>query len=363
MTLRRRRQTRRFCVRLPESYETEGCDRDTMKMPASQNALIEAVAAVQPNTVVVLHGGSPVEMPWIDHVSAVLCMYLGGSEVGRAAVELLCGEANPSGKLAETWPLRLEDNPSFLNFPGEGARVEYREGIYVGYRYYDKKKMAVRFPFGHGLSYTEFVYSNLELDRSQMTQEDCLRVKCRVKNVGKVFGREAVQLYVGVPDSRVNRAVRELRGFQKIALQPGEEKEVVFELDFRSFAYYETKINGWFVESGEIEIAVGASSRDIRLTGQVKMNSSMTIPMHYTRYSTVGELMADPSKAAFVHALFGQEKTEEEIQQEKESDAAMGAGAEKMRQQMMMDMPLSALVSYGRMSEKQLKGLLEELNR
>lgn len=349
---------------LPEAYETEGCDRDTMKMPSGQNALIEAVAAAQPNTVVVLHGGSPIELPWLAHVRAVLCMYLGGDQVGRAAVELLCGAANPSGKLAETWPLKLEDNPSFLNFPGEGARVEYREGIYIGYRYYDKKKMAVSFPFGHGLSYTEFAYSGLELDRSQMTEKDCLRVKCRVRNVGKVFGKEAVQLYVGVPHSRVNRAVRELRGFQKIALQPGEEKEVVFELDARSFAYYETKISGWFVESGDIEIAVGASSRDIRLTGHVEMISSMTIPIHYTRYSTVGELMADPEKSAMVGTLFGsQEKSEEEIQQEKESDAAMGAGAEKMRRQMMMDMPLSALVSYGRMSEKQLKGLLEELNR
>lgn len=349
---------------LPEDYETEGCDRDSMEMPSCQNALIEAVAAAQPNTVVVLHGGSPMEMPWLAHVRAVLCMYLGGDQVGRAAVELLCGAANPSGKLAETWPLRLEDNPSFLNFPGEGARVEYREGIYIGYRYYDKKKMEVAFPFGHGLSYTDFAYSGLELDHDQMTEKDCLRVKCRVKNTGKVFGKEVVQLYVSVPHSRVNRAVKELRGFQKIALQPGEEKEVVFELDFRSFAYYETKVSGWFVESGEIEIAVGASSRDIRLTGHVKMESSMTLPIHYTRYSTVGELLSDPAKAAKAGALFGQrEKSEEEIRQEKESDAAMGAGAEKMRQQMMMDMPLSALVSYGRMSEKQLKALLEELNR
>lgn len=349
---------------LPEAYETEGCDRDSMEMPSCQNALIEAVAAVQPNTVVVLHGGSPMEMPWLAHVRAVLCMYLGGSQVGRATVELLCGAANPSGKLAETWPLRLEDNPSFLNFPGEGARVEYREGIYIGYRYYDKKKMEVAFPFGHGLSYTDFAYSGLGLDHDQMTEKDCLRVKCHVKNTGKVLGKEVVQLYVSVPHSRVNRAVKELRGFQKIALQPGEEKEVVFELDFRSFAYYETKISGWFVESGEIEIAVGASSRDIRLTGHVKMESSMTLPIHYTRYSTVGELLSDPAKAAKAGALFGQrEKSEEEIRQEKESDAAMGAGAEKMRQQMMMDMPLSALVSYGRMSEKQLKALLEELNR
>lgn len=349
---------------LPEAYETEGCDRDSMKMPSGQNALIEAVAAAQPNTVVVLHGGSPMELPWLAQVRAVLCMYLGGSQVGRAAVDLLCGAANPSGKLAETWPLRLEDNPSFLNFPGEGAHVEYREGIYIGYRYYDKKKMEVAFPFGHGLSYTSFAYSGLELDHEQMTEKDCLRVKCRVKNTGNIFGKEVVQLYVSVPHSQVNRAVRELRGFQKIVLQPGEEKEVVFELDFRSFAYYETKISGWFVESGGIEIAVGASSRDIRLTGHVKMESSMTLPIHYTRYSTVGELLSDPEKSAKFGVLFGQrEKSEEEIQQEKESDAAMGAGAEKMRQQMMMDMPLSALVSYGRISEKQLKELLEELNQ
>lgn len=349
---------------LPEAYETEGCDRDNMKMPSNQNALIEAVAAAQPNTVVVLHGGSPIELSWLADVRAVLCMYLGGDQVGRATVELLCGEANPSGKLAETWPLKLEDNPSYLNFPGEGARVEYREGIYIGYRYYDKKKMEVSFPFGHGLSYTDFEYSDLELDRSQMTEKDRLWVKCRIKNTGKVFGKEAVQLYVSVHGSRVNRAVRELRGFQKIALQPGEEKDVVFELDFRSFAYYETKISDWFVESGEIEIAVGASSRDIRLTAHVEMISSMKIPVHYTRYSTVGELMADPEKSAVIGTLFGShEKSEEEIRQEKESDAAMGAGAEKMRRQMMMDMPLSALVSYGKMSEKQLKGLLDELNR
>lgn len=348
---------------LPEAYETEGCDRDTMKMPSGQNELIGAVAAVQPNTVVVLHGGSPMELPWLAQVRAVLCMYLGGDQVGRAAVDLLCGAANPSGKLAETWPLKLEDNPSFLNFPGEGARVEYHEGIYIGYRYYDKKKMEVAFPFGHGLSYTEFLYSGLEFDHTELTERDCLRVKCRVKNTGSVFGKEVVQLYVGVPHSSVRRAVRELKGFRKVALYPGEEKEVVFELDSRSFAYYETKINDWFVESGEVDIAVGASSRDLRLAGSVTIKSSMTIPMHYTRDSTVGELLSDPIRSAKFGAMFFPEKSAEETQQEKESYASMGAGAERMRQQMMMDMPLGALVSYGRMSEKQLKGLLEELNR
>ena len=176
--------------------ESEGYDRVNMDLPACQNRVIAEVVKVQPNLVVVLHNGSPVEVPWEKDAAAILEMYLGGQGVGEACDRLLYGEVNPSGRLAETFPYRVQDNPSFLNFPGEGARVEYREGIFIGYRYYDRKKMAVCFPFGHGLPYTEFAYSGLELDRSQMTEKDCLRVKCRIQNIGKVFGKEAVQLYV-----------------------------------------------------------------------------------------------------------------------------------------------------------------------
>ncbi|MCM1220284.1 MAG: glycoside hydrolase family 3 C-terminal domain-containing protein [Lachnospiraceae bacterium] len=348
---------------LPDSYEIEGCDRETMKMTENQNALIAAVAAVQPECAVVLHSGSSIELPWVDSVKAILCMYLGGDQVGRAAVELLCGQANPSGRLAKTWPVQLEDNPSYFNFPGEDGIVEYNEGIFIGYRYYDKKKMQVNFPFGHGLSYTDFAYSDLQIDRQEMTERDRLTVRCRIRNTGTVSGKEVVQLYVSMPVSKVRRAVRELKGFRKIALQPGEEKEVVFELDFRSFAYYETRIHDWFVESGEIEIAVGASSRDLRLNGKVVMKSSMTLPIHYTRYSTIGEMMLSPKGMEYFVGMFGGAKSEEEKQQEEEADNAMGAGAERMKQQMMMEMPLNALVSYGRISDEQLEDMIAGLNQ
>ena len=181
---------------LPDSFESEGFDRESLAMPANQNELIEAVAAANPNTVVVLHGGAPMLTEWISKVKAVLCMYLGGQSVGKAAVELLYGEKNPSGKLAETWPKKLSDNPAYLNFPGTEGVVDYAEGVFIGYRYYDKKEMDVSFPFGYGLSYTNFAYSDLRLDRSEMTDQDALTVTCKVKNTGSVEGKEVVQLYV-----------------------------------------------------------------------------------------------------------------------------------------------------------------------
>ncbi|HPG21085.1 MAG TPA: glycoside hydrolase family 3 C-terminal domain-containing protein, partial [Flexilinea sp.] len=181
-------------VGLPGTFESEGYDRTHMRMPKCQNELIEEIAKVNPNTVVVLHNGSPVEMPWADRIPAILECYLGGQAVGGAEVDVLFGKVNPSGKLAESFPYQLEDNPSYLNFPGEGDVVEYREGVYVGYRYYDKKKMAVRFPFGHGLSYTTFEYSNLKLSQKHLNQGESLDVSVNITNNGKVKGKEAVQL-------------------------------------------------------------------------------------------------------------------------------------------------------------------------
>ncbi len=182
---------------LPYAFESEGYDRTHMRLPECQNQLIKAVCAVNKNVVVVLHNGSPVEMPWIDDVSAVLEMYLGGQAVGGATVNLLFGKANPSGHLAETFPLKLEDNPSYLYYTGEGDVTEYREGVFVGYRYYDKKKMPVLFPFGHGLSYTEFRYSGIKLSRQSITEDDLLTVTAEITNTGKMAGKEVVQLYVG----------------------------------------------------------------------------------------------------------------------------------------------------------------------
>lgn len=345
---------------LPESFETEGCDREHMAMPENQNVLIREVAKVQKNTVVVLHGGSPMELPWFDEVAGVLLVHLGGSAVGGATVKLLTGEMNPSGKLAETWPMKLEDTPSYLNFPGEKGVVNYRENLFIGYRYYDKKRMPVRFPFGYGLSYTAFSYSDLRLSRDCIGGEDVLQVSCVVKNIGRKPGKEAVQLYVAAKNSRVIRPVKELKGFEKVSLDPGEEKEVSFELDKRAFSYYEEKIHGWFEESGSYEILIGASVADIRLTAVVQVESADEIPVVYTPFSTIGDLAATKKGQAVLAGLMNRAVASPEGQ-EAQMSQNMGEGTDKMMQAMMMEMPLGALVSFGRMTQEQLEGMLASL--
>jgi len=347
---------------LPDSYESEGGDRETMAMPENQNALIEAVAAVNPNTVVVLHGGSAMELPWLDQVKAVLYVALGGEAVGVAAVKLLYGEVNPSGKLSETWPRKYSDNPSYLNFPGEDGKPVYAEGIYIGYRYYDKKEMDVLFPFGFGLSYTQFAYSDLKLSREEMDDTDTLTVTCKVKNVGSVPGAEAVQLYVRDEESNVRRPIRELKGFEKVYLNPGEEKEVSFTLDKRSFAYYEVKIHDWFVESGRFFVEIGASSRDIRLSSPVWVNGTAVVPMTVTRLTTIGELTRFPKGRAFIENMLAARRGHAQ-EATRDNEKNMGEGSDKIVKSMMTEMPLSSLVTYGVMTFEQLDGLIAMLNR
>lgn len=347
---------------LPDSFETEGCDRETLALPANQNALIEAVAAVNPEVTVVLHGGSAMELPWIDQVKAVLCMHLAGDNVGEATVKLLYGEKNPGGRLAETWPLRLEDNPSYLNFPGEDGIVKYAEDVFIGYRYYDKKKMKVLFPFGHGLSYTQFAYTGLTLSAEAIADTQELTVSCKVKNTGTVAGSEVVQLYVGDEESRVRRPVRELKGFERVDLEPGEEKTVTFRLNKRAFAYYETQIHDWFVESGAFTIEIGASSRDIRLKGRVTVNGTTELPLVYTRLSTVGDLMKTARGREFMQQMTAMQQQQSARDLEGASVRTMGEGSEKMVQKMMVEMPLSNLVTYGAMTMQQLDGLIFTLN-
>lgn len=356
-------QTAVIFAGLPDSFETEGCDRDTLAMPENQNRLIEAVAAVNPNTVVVLHGGSAMELPWLDQVKGVLYVALGGENVGTATVKLLFGEVNPSGKLSETWPKRLEDTPSCLNFPGEDGVVKYAEDMFIGYRYYDRKKMDVLFPFGYGLSYTKFQYSDLKLDKSDMKDTDTLTVTCKVKNVGSAAGAEAVQLYVRDEESSVRRPVRELKGFDKVFLAPGEEKELTFTLGKRSFAYYEVKIHDWFVESGMFFVEIGASSRDIRLSGAVNVTGTTEIPIYYTRQSIVGDLMrSSQGRAFFTRMMAARGGQSHAAAAEQDNLKNMGEGSEKMVQSMMLEMPLGALVTYGAMSFEQLDGLIAMLN-
>ncbi len=349
---------------LPDSYESEGYDRTHMRMPECQNRLIEAVAAVNPNTVVVLHNGSPVEMPWIDKVGAVLEAYLGGQAVGIATVQVLFGDVNPSGHLAETFPRKLADNPSYLFYGGEGNEADYREGVFVGYRYYDKKEMDVLFPFGYGLSYTTFDYSNLRLSASEITDKDTLTVTVTVTNTGDRAGKTVVQLYVGDKESTVLRPIRELKGFEKVALEPGESKDVSFTLDKRSFAYWNQQIHDWHVETGEFTIEVGQSSRCIDLTGTVTVNSTVALPKHYTMDSIFLDIMADPKAVqALKPMLDAISQTLTPIKDE-ESEAAQSAITEEMNMAMMQYMPLRGALSFGgSIDPKVLEELLDKLNQ
>jgi beta-glucosidase len=252
-------------------WETEGADRVDMKLPGDQDKLIRKVVKANPNTIVVLNVGSAVEMPWIDKVPAVLQLWYNSQEQGSALADILFGDESPSGKLPTTFPVRLEDNPAYINYPGENGKVRYGEGIFVGYRYYDKKDIDPQFPFGHGLSYTKFKYSNLRLSAESMTPDQTLGVKVDVTNTGKVTGKEIVQLYVRDVRATFARPEKELKAFAKVELKPGKTKTVSFTLDREAFWYFDTVKNAWSVEPGEFEILVGASSRDIRLSGSVTL--------------------------------------------------------------------------------------------
>ncbi len=253
-------------IGLPDCMEYEGGDRQHMRLPDAHNRLVEAVCEANPETVVVLHNGSPVEMPWIEKPKAVLESYLGGQAVGIAQVRILFGDANPSGRLAESFPKKLEDNSSYLYYIGEGDRVTYNEGIFVGYRYYETKKTEVLFPFGWGLSYTDFEYSDLDVKK---TGEHSAEATVNVKNVGGVKGREVVQLYVAPEKVKMIRPVRELKGFEKIELGPGETKTVKFELDSRAFAYWDVEKHGWEVEDGGFEIQICKNASEVILKQKI----------------------------------------------------------------------------------------------
>ena len=252
-------------VGYPDAFETEGTDRPSIDLMGKQNELIAAVAAANPHTVVVLNTGAPVSMPWVDQVAAIVLAYYPGMENGNALSAVLLGKVNPSGKLPVTFPVRLEDSPSFINaaYPG-GREVNYGEGIFVGYRYYDKKDVTPLFPFGHGLSYTTFEYSTLKVAKKVKAGKN-VEVSLVVTNTGKVAGKEVVQLYISDLKSSLPRPPKELKGFAKLALKSGQSETVAFSLDERALAFYDPHKKTWVAEPGEFELLLGSSSRDIRL--------------------------------------------------------------------------------------------------
>ena len=256
-------------VGLTEAFEGEGYDRVDINMPNSHNALVAKIAEANPNTAVVLAGGSVVLMPWLDKVKGLLNSGLGGQATGAAVARILTGAVNPSGKTAETYPASFEVNPTYGNYPGGPVTSEHRESVFIGYRYYDAAGIDVVFPFGYGLSYTTFEYSDLKVSADKIKDTDKLVVTFKVKNTGDRAGAEVAQLYVADKESTIYRPKKELRGFKKVFLEAGEEKEVNLTLDKRAFAFYNVNVKDWFVESGDFVIGVGASSADIRLAAQV----------------------------------------------------------------------------------------------
>ncbi len=343
---------------LPDAFESEGYDRAHMRLPKCQLTLLDEVLKVQPRVAVVLHNGSPVELPWADSVPAILEAYLGGQAVGGAVIDLLFGAANPCGKLAETFPLKLEDTPAYLFFPGDRDTVEYREGIYVGYRWYDTKKMDVRFPFGHGLSYTTFTYSNLRLGPSELKDGQPLTVALDVTNTGSTSGKEIVQLYVASAHKGVSRPEKELKDFAKVALAPGETKTVTMTLESRSFAYYETALPGWHVENGAYRILIGASSRDIRLEGTIQYTGAPQLKCAFTLDSTLGDIMDTPQGKPFIDQIF------QGLSALTQAAGEGSAVSREMMAAMMRDLPLHAIASFsqGQLGRETLEGIVCSLN-
>ena len=376
---------------LPDSSESEGFDRAHMDLPENQNRLMAELVKTGTPIVVVLSTGSVALLPWREQVDSILLLYLGGQNGGSAAADLLLGRANPCGKLAETWPLALEDTPCH-GFFGNSGNVEYRESVYVGYRYYDKARKEVAYPFGHGLSYTDFAYTELALSAPELADGARLTARVTVKNTGALAGKEVVQLYVAPPADGMFRPVRELRAYAKVELAPGESKTVELTLDRRAFAYYDAHAGDWRVDSGTYTIEAGSSSRDIRLARTVTVqgeapNTALNerVPAYhdpagqwpasreqfeavlghpvpparsvrpFTVNSTLGEIQTTPAGMAFV-------------QQARDNMTQMMGGGEddfsKMIDAMLEDMPLRqlAMLSGGAMTPAVLDGLVAMLN-
>jgi beta-glucosidase len=344
---------------LPESYDSEGSDRRHLNLPSSQNNMISQVAFVQKNLIVVLYNGSPVTMPWLSEVKAVLLGGLNGQATGGAIADVLFGVVNPSGKLAETYPLKLEDNPSFLNFPGENQEVNYSERVFVGYRYYDIKNLETLFPFGYGLSYTTFEYSDIKLMASKIYDTDPLTVSLNVKNTGKTAGKEVVQLYILDYESTYQRPVKELKAFTKVELNPGESKEIKFLLGYRDFAFYNPVIKDWIVETGDFGVLIGASSQDIRLMEKVRVTATKKWTVPLTRYSLIREWMSHPKGKEIIAPIV------EGMVRSFAGNQELPGNPVEMINRTIGDMPIIKLVSFsqGMFTMEMLDEMIEQANQ
>lgn len=308
----------------PEGTESEGYDSDHIHLPFAQTRLIQAVSAVQPRCIVVLCNGTALTMQeWIGQVPAVIELWLAGQGSGSAIAEALFGLSNPSGKLSETFPVKLSDNPSYLTFGDGNHQAVYSEGIFTGYRYYDKKEIEPLFPFGHGLSYTTFEYRGMEVK----TRGNVTTVQCEVQNTGEVEGKEVIQLYIHDEASKLIRPMKELKGFSKLSLRPGETKTATFTLETRDFSYFDPKRNEWIAETGYFTIMVGSSSRDIRLSCRLNMDFGPSPEDKLGKYSLLSDWMSfsPASKRVLLQFIEGMNaQVTDKIQLDDESMAFLG---------------------------------------
>lgn len=347
---------------LPDAYETEGVDRKSIDMPENQNRLIAAVAAAQPNTVVVLHNGSAIAMPWLASVKAVLELYLGGEAAGLAAMDLLYGKANPSGRLAETFPIRLEDTPTYPYYGVEKDDVLYREGRLVGYRYYETKKLGVLFPFGHGLSYTTFAYSNLTVSKQDILDTEQVTVTVDVTNTGARAGKEIVQIYIANAPCREVRPVRELRAFRKVYLEPGETKTISFDLGKRAFAQWDANTHDWQAPDGIYKIQIGKNARDIIRETSIRVTSSTPLKVRFTINTPLGDMMSHPAAKAVLEQALGSVLDMFQPNQKADSDES-GVVSNEMAAATILSMPLRAMLSFSPDTKlEQLEQLLSAVN-
>ena len=351
---------------LPDSFESEGFDRSSLDLPVGHNQLIEAVSTVQSNVVVVLMNGAAITMPWADRVKAILEGWLGGQAGSGALADALTGKINPSGKLSETFPARLEDTPAFPDYPATNKQAVYGEGIFIGYRHYDTRKVVPLFPFGFGLSYTTFDYSDLQIDESAIKDTDGLTVKVKVKNTGRVAGKEVVQLYVHEQRTKVVRPDKELKAFAKVALQPGEEKTVNFRLGQRDFAYYDPPAHEWSVNPGKFDLLLGGSSRDLPLKKTIEVEETRPRYPQLTRDSLLKEFRDHPKGKEFYGELveaFGLGNPYE--QPEEDSRLTMDELLTKRKADMAVkafldDMPVYKVCAFseGKFAEERLEAIL-----
>jgi beta-glucosidase len=353
---------------LPDSYESEGFDRSSLGMPEGHNKLIESVSQVQPNVIVVLMNGSAASLPWEPKVKAILEAWLGGQAVGGAVADVLTGRVNPSGKLSETFPFRLEDTPVYPEFPATNKEAVYGEGLFIGYRHYDKRGIAPHFPFGFGLSFTTFAYSGVQVSPARLDATGVTVVQATIKNTGKVAGKEIVQLYIREQKAKLVRPEKELKAFAKVALNPGEEKMVRFELDRKAFAYFDVSIHNWNVNPGKFDILIGPSSNSLPLHSTIEIQVEQSVHPQLKPSSLLKEFRDHPNGNEFFDELIGafrlletdepteNARTPEQEAARKKSDMATMA--------FLNDMPANKAMAFseGRFSEERLNEILRQSN-